>query len=395
MSTAPSTDKIAYLANVMAIARADGMVTPAEQRVYQAIATRIGADPSEMAEARQRADSQDFHLTVMSDPPSRLANLEDMLMMGLADGNLDEKESMPLEKLAMGLKFTQMDVDMALRRAQVKLSKLTAIDTPATAPADASADRRIMTPRAAVASRTRQQPQLTRTRETVRRTTPRRQVEHVLAPMLTAPWQKKTATVAAAMAPPDDAPLDAPAAVIETNGLNGFVATASGSDRFSDEEPLSLRDACIQERAGAADPEAYCHGLHTGDPNVWGCRLAEMALTAGADWLSCGRFRDARSFVFDREAIAKLLEERLAIAAGCPHLRMDQIARALAAFPSKATPGPRWTYRRAATPDSGFEVEQREYIQGCPLTQRFRAECMDPVGTGEVRRILRDAARRA
>ncbi len=123
--------------------------------------------------------------------------------------------------------------------------------------------------------------------------------------------------------------------------------------------------------------------------------MAEMPLTAGADWLACGRFRDDRTFVFDREAIAKMLEERLAIAAGCPYLRLDQVAHALAALPSKAVQGPRWTYRRAATPDGGVEVVQRDYVHGCPLTQRFRAECMDPVGSGVVRRILRDTARLA
>lgn len=395
MSAAPAADKTAYLANVMAIARANGFVSPAEQRVFQAVAARIGANTAEIAEALKRVDGRDFRLKVMSDPPSRLSNLEDMLMMGLADGKLDESESGPLEQLAMELKFTQVDVDMALKRAQLKLSKLATIASPPiAAPADVSPDRRARTARtAATTSRPHQQPQ--RIRETVRRTTPRRQVEHVLTPMLTAPWQTKTASVAQVVMPSEDAPLLDPSLATATEGRDGGLLSAMPvADRLADEEPLSLRDACMQTCAETGDPGTYCHGLNTGDPNVWGCRLAEMALTTGADWLACGRFRDGRTFVFDRDEIAKLLEERLAIAAGCPYLHLDQVTDALAAFPSKAMPGPRWTYRRATTPDSGVEIVQREYIHGCPLTQRFRSECMDPVGTGEFRRILRDKTRR-
>jgi hypothetical protein len=392
MSELSVTDKKGYLANILAIALADGTASPEELRLVQSIAQRIGAGPADLAEARLRAERGGYRLVMMGDPPARLANFEDMLMVGLADGRIAESESGPMEALAASMKFNQIDIDMALRRAQFRLARLMpkSQSAAATTPPPPPVPPRTPPSRAAKAMQERLRTMTPpRSREPMaRRSTPRAAVDHTPAPMLTAPWQKKAGEPASFPAPePDLSPEAGAGTEAEGPPMPPPVAAEIGT-------PLSIRDACILARAATDDPDGYCHGLHTGDPNPWGCRLAEMPLAAGADWLTCGRFRDDRTFIFDRAALTEMLAERLTIAAGCPHLDLDRVRRALEALPSRAVSGLRWSHRTAATAEHGTEVSIQRYIHGCPLTERILAECMDPATPEAAQRIVR-ATRRA
>lgn len=157
----------------------------------------------------------------------------------------------------------------------------------------------------------------------------------------------------------------------------------------SDETTLLAR--CIFARGQAEDGAAYCHGLGSAAANPWGCRLAGMPLASGAAWLSCGAFRDRRTFVFDKAQIARTLEGRLGVAAACPHFELARAELALAAFPMHALPGPLWVWRDAAPGETGVHLPDRTYVHGCAVNRVRHVAAPDPVGERLLRRLLRDA----
>ncbi len=416
MSTLSRQDKCHYLANVMAIAQADGVVSLEESQVFQDIAMRLQAGASDMAEARRRMEGEEFQFVLPEDPLARLANFEDMIMMALADGRLHHHESRLLEDLAGALRFSQADVNLAKHRAQDRLFRLLATPPPAPPPIPGvagtvasrpPAERRKTARNDQPRSAEKKSPAPVRREEPARR---RPRPVDTPAPMIAAPWQTEPRVEPAPPPAPSPmpstpaAPPPVPAAATPEapaepppEPVSAETPASPGPDAApvpAETPALSVLELCMQARAAATDPEAYCFGRHVAEPNLWGCRLAEMPMTAGADWLACGQFRDERTFAFDRTEIRRLLEKRLEIAAGCPHLHKHHIRRALAAFPERAVAGPYWTYRPAADPDAGMAVVTREYIHGCPVTRRLKAVCLDPVGDGAARRILRDATRK-
>lgn len=390
MNDFPAEQRAGYLANVLAIARADGRVGPDELRVFDAVAHRIKASAADKVYAHTLTEGGQYRFLILDDLTTRLANLEDMLLMGLADGAVQPAESAPLEKLTAALGFSQVDVDMALRRATGRLSKLLkhpVAGAPAPPPLPAPA-RSAAPVRATLAS----------LKASLHRKPGTPSAPRAPTQMIVAPWASKRSTpeAIAAGAAAESAPVTSvPVLSVPVPPPEAPAPQAQSVEAPPDaalETPLWRR--CMAARAHAADPDAYCHGLLTDDPNVWGCRLAGMPLMPGADWLACGAFRDARTFVFDHEAIRDLLRERLTAAGDCPHLDAGRVARALAAFPDRASPGPRWMYRRATSEDGdGLPVTQTTYVHGCPVLAQLTARCLDPLGDGAGRRIRRDAGR--
>jgi len=265
-------DKISYLANVFAICGVDGRFSPQEVAVLKEVARRLNVTQEEASAARTLVASGHYELALLSDSRARRDNLEDMVMAALADGDLQPKESAPIEKLAKALRFAQVDMDMIARRAQARLDTLfkaaRAADRTPTAPAAAA-------PASAAAP----------------------------APQPAA--QEVPAADAEDVEPPE--PPDTPG-------------------------PVALPDdiaACVHCRAAAQDQAAYCYG--EGESlNVWGCRLLQQPWRSGATWLKAGSFRPSGCFVFDRETIRALLAEAAAQVACCPHFHPDAVARALA-----------------------------------------------------------------
>ena len=339
-------DKISYLANVFAICGVDGRFSPQEVAVLKEVARRLNVTQEEASAARTLVASGHYELALLSDSRARRDNLEDMVMAALADGDLQPKESAPIEKLAKALRFAQVDMDMIARRAQARLDTLfkaaRAADKTPTAPAAA-----------ATASSAR-------------------------APLPKASAAAPAPQPAAQEVPAADAEDVEPPAPLETPGpaaLPGDIA------------------ACVRCRVAAQDQAAYCYG--EGETlNVWGCRLLQQPWRSGATWLKAGSFRPSGCFVFDRETIRALLAEAAAQVACCPHFHPDAVARALATLPSQAWPGRRWTLRPPEAGEPGTPLTVRRYRQGCMLHARQTVGGVAPVGDLLARRVIRDARRR-
>jgi uncharacterized tellurite resistance protein B-like protein len=341
-------DKISYLANVFAICGADGSFAPQEVAVLKDVARRLDVSQEEVTAARNLVASGHYELALLSDSRARRDNIEDMVMAALADGELQPKESVPIEKFAKTLRFAQADMDMIARRAQSRLNAL--FKTERIASKKAQPAPPVSPPPSPAATNAAPAPS-------------------------PAPRAAASARPAEPVAVAEEEPPARPAPSPPPVAL-----------------PAAL-GACMRCRDAAQDQAAYCYG--EGETlNVWGCRLLRQPWCAGAPWLKAGTFRPSGCFVFDREAIRALLARAAAAAVRCPYFDPDAVERALAALPSQAWPGRRWTLSLAETGEPGLPLTVRHYRHGCLLRARQRVSGVAPVGEQLARRIIRDARRK-
>jgi len=342
MSELCSADKVSYLANVFAICGADGRVTAPEVAVLKDVARRLNVTQAEVDVARNMIASGHYEMSIISDSRARRDNLEDMVMAALADGTIHEKESGPIEKLAKALRFVQADMDMLSRRAQHRLDGVLG--------AQAAADKK-----KAAAPQASPPPK----------------------PDPAPPPAEETPEAPAAEPEPEPEPETAPAAPV----------------RPCDSRPSDVM-ACMRCRVASANSAGYCFGA--GDAlNVWGCRLLNQPWSAGSEWLTAGTFRPSGCFVFDRDAIRRLLDARTGSVACCPFFATAPVAQALAALPSQAWPGRRWKLRRSEGFETSTFLDVRRYAHGCMLHTKQSVAGVDPVGDALARRVIRDACRAA
>jgi hypothetical protein len=366
----PSNSIIVHLANVLMIAEADGAFTEPEAAALREIMHRIGAGPGDLAAARDwMARNAPYRLQVIPDSADTMKMIEDMVLMSLADGQVSRNESRPLEAFLSNLGFVQADMDLIVQRVRPRLRNIPA------APHPAMPARR---DDAAVPSGKASRP-LTPPAKAVRPPPP--PVRAPAAPQGSAPHQTPvpqpaaSEPVAAAASSPQR---EAPAPVSPPEGAA--------------ESPL---DRCGRLRANAPLGDGYCFGAPDEPLNPWGCRLTGMAWTADADWHRLGRFRDSDTFVFDREAIAARLHQRLGAVSGCPFLLGGFAQQALSALPSLATTMGRWRHHLVsqATP-SATAVTVRSYSHGCRREVAAWSDGLAPTDDQDARRMIRRTARR-
>ena len=332
---------VIHLANVLAIAAADGAVDAAEETVLRDVVARLGAGERELAAARALlARRSPYQLQAFEEPAACMAVIEDMVMMSLADGKVTPHESRPLDAFLEGLGYAQADIDMVVRRVRARLGKI--LRPPPLRPSPPP-----LKPPARAAS-----PALPRRDE------------------------------------PRPAPPDPPAAPTPADDARGEPAPSPPA-------PAAPWKACARRRADAPDAACYCFGAPEGPLNPWGCRLAGMPWDDGAAWFRLGRFRDAETFVFDRDAIGARLRQRLAAAAGCPFLLPGFAQSVLEVFPSRATLCGRWRPHAAPAADPGApRVTVRTYPHGCVRQTRVPADGLTPAGDRDARLLIRRTVRR-
>ena len=147
-------------------------------------------------------------------------------------------------------------------------------------------------------------------------------------------------------------------------------------------------------RAESEHPETYCFGMPNGPVNPWGCRLSHMPWEPGAPWLELGRFRDDATFIFDKHAIADMLTAHLASVLNCPHLDTEFTEAAFDCLPARAHIGPRWHYRPADGDDpDAVTVRTTHYVHGCAVSTTLTVDGVDPIGTRDAMKIIRQAGR--
>ncbi|WP_177162470.1 TerB family tellurite resistance protein [Nitrosomonas eutropha] len=114
-------EKIAYLANLVAVSRADGSVSPNETHAIEAAQKRIGAKKTALRKADTLAQRDRFIPTVVGSFSARIANLEDMIAVSLVDGVLDQAEKPVVLAFAKSVGITNEQLQLILSEVRASL----------------------------------------------------------------------------------------------------------------------------------------------------------------------------------------------------------------------------------------------------------------------------------
>ena len=99
--------RITYLANVIAVARANGQLSPRESDALEQIQKRIGAKKSDLNKAHALAESSDFKVCPVGHFADKVQNLEDLIYVSMVDGALDEGEKPVILEFAKQIGISQ------------------------------------------------------------------------------------------------------------------------------------------------------------------------------------------------------------------------------------------------------------------------------------------------
>ena len=122
--TVAKADRPTYLANVLSIAKVDGDVAGTESLVLRSVIRSIGASQEDVVAAGTLLGSGGYKMRLPKSLNERMNNLQDMVMVALADGDASPMESGPIEQMAKAMRYTQADIDLCVRRAENALRRI-------------------------------------------------------------------------------------------------------------------------------------------------------------------------------------------------------------------------------------------------------------------------------
>lgn len=395
-------ETVMYLANILAIARADNVLSPEEESALEQIRSEIKARKKDLKDAEKLASKSDYQPTPVGRYSDKVRNIEDMLLVAMSDGELGDSEKSRLTRFAKQTGVTQEQIRMVVSEAKARLQAATAtIACPA-------CDREIpaaskfcpecgapIEPRAEVAA------------TKLEFEYPHEGVSVEFAESSSASFDAALGTASAApdfqqclrskkrwfMATwPRDQIMSAAKLAAELRGLRNRKAYLDGTEVPWDE--LFGFVWCMKQREGAFKPVEYCFGVDEKKINLWGCKQVRMDWVEWADWFTYGRFRKKNVFVFDKARIRHELDNNLHSVHHCPFLRRRLIETVFRLLPDDVRVSDRtgWQYKRSyqETPDS-IKVVQKERHDGFVMTDEFYADGVAPIGFTVAREILKKA----
>ena len=344
-----ATERAAYLANVLSISKPPGEMSDLESEVLQGVISGLDATWDDVQKAHRMLANGTTSLRRMRSQHVKRDNIQDMIVMALADGDLTDEETKPIEKLTQMIGYSQVDMDMLVKRAETTLVKIKAKGTPPVPvkPRNAAEPHEIAPEPIAVVTPPPEPPPVE-------------------------PYSDEPVVPTKPPAEPEPTPQPPAPTPPTPQPLNAGVGD------------------CKRCRSKAEHPGEYCFGLGSGRVNVWGCRLMNMDWTPGADWLLDGSFRDDDTFVFDHTATARRIEGAVEKVRACPHLDRSVIDAAFERLPKHASTWGRWNYRRCkATEEGATHVNAVTYLHGQRLSERQAVYGLDPDGIGGALKIIR------
>ncbi len=387
--------RAAYLANVLSIAKIDDGVAPDESRVLRSIIHRIGATQQDLVAAGKLLSSGRFNMDVPDSPSLRMDNLQDMVMVALADGSVSSRESAPIEVVAEAMNYSQADIDLAVRRAKLALQKLQ--NEPSPLPLEVKAKPTTQTPpRTHTSDSNRKHSREQHARPQERRQSWRQDATDTKPE--SPPEIIQSQSVHAKEQPPTRPKAQTPESITEPPPtiLVQETAPPPPPKEETEKRPNTSTRAqnCAADRAKSDTPDTYCFGATEGPLNPWGCRLSKMAWVRDAAWMRLGHFRDDVTFIFDKRAIAQQLASNLADVLDCPYLNTNFTEAAFDCLPTRVSVGERWHYQYAETSDAdSTTVKETHYVHGCAVTSTATVEGVDPVGSRDALKIVRKATK--
>ena len=347
--------KITYLANLVAVSRADGSVSPNETQAIDTALKHIGARKTTLKKGDALAQSEGFVPTAVGSFSARIANLEDMMLVSLADGVLDQAETPVVLAFAKKVGITNEQLQRVLSEVRASLTSSEA--TRACPGCSASVPREVkfcpecggsleLSDKAAAIAVEYTIPSVSVAIEFAESTASGfvDAVRKAKAAPQNAECEKGKKTWYMA-AWPKDLMTDAAKLVEDLKGMRNRKVWVDGKEsRWDDVFGFTW---CSEQRNTAYRPLEYCFGIDDKRLNLWGCKNARMDWVKWSDWFSYGNFKkggllSARHiFVFDKKRIRHELETNLFQFRFCPHLDFKLVEAVLAQLPEEVEVKPK------------------------------------------------------
>ena len=392
-----------YLANVLAIARADNVIADSECTAVEEICAEVGGKKTDLKKAEKLAESDGFAPRPVGRFSDKVRNVEDMIYVSLTDGELGEDEIAKIIPFSKDVGLNQEIVDAMVVEGQTRLDAKQATVLCPNCGATVTGNVKFC-PECGV--------QIGATARTdssvhVEFSYPSHGISIEFAESSSANFD---AVLAAAKAAPDFQ-------VCKKSRKQWYLASWS-QDQITQVLPLvdalkGLRNRkvyvngdpvqwdeifgfnwCFQQRQQAYRPVEYCFGVDEKRLNIWGCRQARMDWTSWADWLGYGKFKKKDVFAFDKDRIRHELEANLYKVRFCPCLRTELVSAVLELLPDQVCVSEQsgWEYKKEYEqgPNS-IKVVQKEVQGGFVYEDEFWTSGVSPIGCGVAVDILKKA----
>lgn len=381
-------EKIAYLANLVSVSQADGSVSPNETQAIEAAQKRIGAKKVDLKKANTATQMDGFAPMPVGPFSSRIANLEDMILVSLADGSLDQDEKPLVIEFAkrVGITNEQLKLILSEVRSSIASSGETRACPSCSAEVPSAAQfcptcggSLAQSDKAAAIAVEYAIPSSGIAIEFAESTASG--FVDAVRKAKAAPEQaeclkgKKTWYMAAW---PKERIAEAAKLVEDLKGMRNRKVWVDGKEsRWNDVFGFTW---CSEQRITAYRPLEYCFGVDEKRLNLWGCKNAQMDWSKWADWFSYGSFRKGgiwnkrHVFAFDKKRIRHELETNLFGFRFCPHLDFRLIEAVIEQLPDEVEVKPKgpWAYKQDYDESPGsIKIKEEVVEDGYSYTNTF------------------------
>ena len=391
-----------YLANVLAIARADNVISDSELAAVEEVCSEVGGKKTDLKKAGRLVEADDFAPQPIGRFSDKVRNAEDMIYVALTDGGLGQDEIGNIIPFLEQVGLHQEVVDAMIKEGQTRVNAKKTTTTCPSCGAMAVGGAKFCPECGTQIAVTASSEQSVR----VEFDYPSEGISIEFAESSSANFD--AALAAAKTAPdfqmceksgkqwhlatwPQDQIIGALSLVDALKGLRNRKAYVDGESVQWDE--LFGFNWCFQKRQQAYRPTEYCFGAEDNELNVWGCKEARMPWSSWADWLSYGKFKEQDVFVFDKDRIRHELETNLHTVRFCPCLRSELVLTVLQLLPDQVRVSERtgWSYNEGKRGPNSIKVIQEEEEFGEIYKDEIWVSGVSPVGCNVATEILERA----
>ena len=388
-------EKISYLANLIAVSRADGIISPSETLVIEGVQKRIRARKTELNKADLTAQDKNFTPIPVGCFSSRIANLEDMIKVSLADGVLDNAEKPLILNFAKQAGINNEQFQLILSEVKSSLIQPETIRTCTICSAKTPLLAKFCPDCGAYLTNTDKSAGVA--------------VEYTIPSSgITIEFAESTATgFVDATREAKSAPQNGEckrgkknwymaawpkSSIAETSKLVECLKGMRNRKVWVDGEESSWDEVfgftwCCSQRNTAYRPVEYCFGVDEKRLNLWGCKNARLDWTKWSDWFTYGSFKKVgllkgrHVFTFDKKRIRHELEANLFRFRFCPHISYKLIEAVITQLPDEVEvkPNGSWMYKHDYEESPGaIKIVEKEVVDGYTYTKEYHSSGVVP-----------------
>ncbi len=396
---------VIYLANIMKIIRADGVLSSSEQSLYDKICKELKAKKKDIQEAEKMAIEDKYLPAPVGCFSCKIQNLESMILVSLADGKIDINEKKAIVEFSKKTGINQEQLNLILKEAKTKLSEKNTMAICPKCKVDIPPNAKFCPECGCTCDG------LSETGgEHLEFSYPREGISIEFAESTSATFDMALSVASSApdfqkcirnkkqwyLATWSQEQIMAAVELAENlKGMRNRKVYLNG--KLSDWDAIFDFAWCMKQCDKAYKPTEYCFGVDENRLNIWGCRQIKMDWIEWAEWLSYGSFKKKDVFVFDKKRIEYQLKTNYHRIRFCPHLRHRLIPAVLELLPSQIKIDQRlWKYKESyGEGPNSIKIVVKEKEDGYTLTNEFYTDGVRPVGYSVAKEILTKALKKA